>query len=248
MRVAVSELRAYHCVMNWSVIISVEHASNHVPNGIDLGVDPDVLDSHVAWDPGTAVIGEMLGRDLDAPVLLGSLTRLVVDLNRSPTNPDSIPDVAFGVPVPGNQRLDDAGRAARLAEYHTPYWKKAREWVRTRSKDRTLLHLSIHSFTPVLHGELRSMSVGVMYDPARPLELPFAESLIDALRARGIDTANNGPYDGRNDALVTTLRQEFPPDRYAGIQIEHNLKHIPEMEALGREVLAGLRQVLRREG
>lgn len=230
--------------MQLDPIITVEHASNHVPEGIDLGVDRLVLQSHVAWDPGTAAIGQMLSDALEAPLLLGTATRLVADLNRSPGNREAVPENAFGVPIPGNQGLTETERAARLARYHTHYWNVARDWVRARIDTRPVLHLSIHSFTPVLAGQRRSMSVGVMYDPARPLELQLARAWIEQLRNRGIETADNGPYDGRSDALTSALRHEFPADRYVAVQIEHNLKHMPEMGALGREVLAALRPVL----
>ena len=235
-----------HTQMDFDLIITVEHASNHVPAEVDLGVDREVLESHVAWDPGTKAIGELLSRGLDAPLLLGQATRLVADLNRSAHNREVVPEIAFGVPVPGNQRLDEAGRAERIARYHAGYWKQARAWVEERMTARPVLHLSIHSFTPVLHGVERPMSLGVMYDPARPLENPLAEALIGALRQRRIETADNGPYDGRADALVTSLRREHPENRYAGIQIEHSLKHLPDMNALGRVVLEALKEVLKR--
>ena len=230
--------------MDLDPIVTVEHASNHIPEGVELGVDPLVFQSHVAWDPGTAAVGRILSENLGAPLLLGTATRLVADLNRSPHNPEAVPEIAFGVPIPGNQGLTETERADRLARHHTPYWKMARDWVRARIDRRPVLHLSIHSFTPVLDGELRSMSVGIMYDPSRPLEVPLARAWIAALRDRGIETADNGPYDGRNDALTTALRREFPADRYVAIQIEHNLKHMPAMGALGEEVLAALQPVL----
>ena len=38
---------------------------------------------------------------------------------------------------------------------------------------KQVLHVAVHSFTPVLHGERRNADVGLLYDPARPRERAF---------------------------------------------------------------------------
>jgi predicted N-formylglutamate amidohydrolase len=211
-----------------NVVITAEHATNHVPAELGrLGLGDAVFASHVAWDPGVFEVASYLAEHLRAPLFMGSYTRLVADLNRSPDSPEVVPSVAFGVPVPGNAGLDEAARRARVEKYHTPYWNAVRAELERRlaETEGPVLHLSVHSFTGELHGNRREVELGLLYDPARALEDQLAEALEPALSARGFDTRKNEPYDGRADALVTANRKIYAAERYAGFELEisHNL-------------------------
>jgi predicted N-formylglutamate amidohydrolase len=201
-------------------VVSCEHASNAVPEGIELGVGPDVLDSHTAWDPGAAEIARLVADGLGTTAFLGTATRLYVDLNRSEQGPAVIPIVAFGVAIPGNATLDVADREARLA-HHRAYRNAVTEAVRqTLDQHGRCVHLSIHSFTPELHGAVRDFDCGVLYDPDSPADRVAADALFDALTAAGFATRRNEPYGGTGDGFTTTLRNTFGRDRYAGIEVE----------------------------
>jgi predicted N-formylglutamate amidohydrolase len=231
----------------FDVVISCEHASNAVPPEVDLGLPADILETHVAWDPGAHAVATLLARALGAPVFLGEWTRLLVDLNRSPWNPEVVPTVAFDVPVPGNQGLDTAARAARMARYHTPYWRRVQDEITARlarSPEARVLHLSIHSFTGEFRGEVRPMSMGIMMDPALPLEREAGDILLAELTAQGVHAVENQPYDGRADALCTSCRPVFGHDHYAGLEIELSQNHLDEIEALGQRLLQAV-QALR---
>lgn len=226
---------------DWFVLVTVEHASNAVPEGFDLGVDAEVFDSHVAWDPGARELGSILAADLSAPLFLGRYTRLLADLNRSPENPAAVPEVAFGVRVPANAGLSADDRAARLRRFHAPYWSRVRSTIEgalaVGHPERCVLHLSMHSFTGEFAGEVREMSMGVMLDPERRLERHAADRLLEHLERLGVHAVENEPYDGRGDALVTNLRRHLPEARYAGVQIEVSQNHLDEIEALGYRLL-----------
>lgn len=232
----------------WFVLITVEHASNAVPEGMNLGVDPDVLESHCAWDPGAADVASIIAAELTAPMFLGRYTRLVADLNRSPENPASVPDVVYGAAVPANEGLTPEARAARLRRFHQPYWTRVHSTVRgalaVGSAEACVLHLSVHSFTGEFAGEVREMSMGVMFDPDRRLERHAGNLLLEGLERLDVHAVENEPYDGRNDALTTAFRRRFPEDRYAGVQIEVSQNHLEEIDALGhrlRETLQWLK-------
>jgi predicted N-formylglutamate amidohydrolase len=226
---------------DWFVLITVEHASNAVPAGMDLGIPPEVLDTHVAWDPGAPAIASIMAAELAAPMFLGRYTRLVADLNRSPENPAAVPEVAFGVPIPANAGLAPDERAARLREFHEPYWTSVRTTIEgafaVGKPACRVLHLSVHSFTGEFAGEVREMSMGVMLDPSRRLERHAADLLLEGLVRLGVHAVENEPYDGRGDALVAALRRRFPQDRYAGVQIEVSQNHLEEIDALGHRLL-----------
>ena len=53
------------------MLIIADHASNHVPADIDLGIDPHLLDTHIAIDLGVAALAKALG----LPAILGGVSR-----------------------------------------------------------------------------------------------------------------------------------------------------------------------------
>ena len=65
------------------VLLIGDHASNHVPPGINLGIEPHLLGLHIASDIGVAPVARRLveARAVDAAVL-GGVSRLVIDCNR----------------------------------------------------------------------------------------------------------------------------------------------------------------------
>lgn len=207
----------------WAVVVTAEHAVNAVPSEYaELFRSRDaLLASHRGWDPGTLGLAGHLGGALDAPTLLGDVTRLLVDLNRSAHNPRVFSEITRALPR--------ADRAKLLDRFHRPHWDRARAAVSRGIADRgRVLHLGVHSFTPVLDGEERRPDLALLYDPARPKERALATRWADAL-ARAVPeraVRRNSPYRGAADGLTTAFRRAFPEGRYAGIEIEVNQRHV----------------------
>jgi predicted N-formylglutamate amidohydrolase len=129
-----------------------DHASNAVPRALDkLGLGPELLTQHIAWDPGAAEVARGLSARLDAPLVLGGYSRLVVDLNRPLRSPESMPEQSAGVVIPGNLNLTGQARAARVAALFVPYHQAVGRLLDALA-DRQPLLLSIHSFSPELGG------------------------------------------------------------------------------------------------
>jgi len=149
-----------------------------------------------------------------ASMLVAHYSRYVVDLNRPPHNPAVFSAVTRGLPRLERDRL--------LAHHHAPHWQR----VRARLAERTgrVVHLAIHSFTPVLHGERRDFEIGLLYDPSRLSERALARELAARLRHLQPDlrVRRNAPYRGVADGLATALRRELPNARYVGLEIELN--------------------------
>jgi len=203
------------------LVLSCEHASWTLPPGVDLGVPAEVLRSQAGWDHGAFEIAARWSEAVGLPVHAGAFTRMFVDLNRAADHADVIPTVSYGAPVPGNVHLTAGDRAARLATFHAPFWDAIRRDVRARLHDRgAVLHLSSHSFDPVLDPDVRTFDVGVLYDPAHAFEADLAERLMFQLRAAGLVVRANQPYSGTGPAVCTSLRQELAAERYAGIELE----------------------------
>jgi len=216
------------------LILSCEHARAALPEGLDLGLEAAALASHIAWDEGALELALDLARRTGAPLFEGEHSRLLVDLNRREEDPGVIPERAFGVLVPGNRGLSAQEREARLARYHRPYRARIVQAVELRDP---CLHLSLHSFTPTLHGQVRTVQVGVLYDPARAEEQRWADRLREALRAASLDARFNEPYLGTDEGLTTWLRERFPDPRYAGLELE---LHPAVDRALGARICAAV--------
>jgi predicted N-formylglutamate amidohydrolase len=203
------------------LVVSCEHASCEVPPAFqNLGVNERELRSHESYDEGAAPVAKEVAASFGVFPYLGAWSRILADCNRSPENPDAVPEVSFGLYVPGNARLSAADRAERLRRYHRPYRDAVRRAVRTVIDGGDVcLHLAVHSFTAEYEGERRDGEAGVLYDPSHPLETELSERMLFAMRAK-LDVRPNYPYSGTADALCTSLRAEMPRDRYAGVEIE----------------------------
>ncbi len=207
--------------MGRALVLSCEHATAFVPAAARLGLGEGEGTGHEAWDRGSHELALAVALELGAPLLSGQVSRLVVDLNRSRSTPGAVPQSSFGLPVPGNWSLSSEDRTKRLAALHRPYRRSLRHEIRRALRRHgRVVHLSIHSFTPVIGGTPREVQVGVLFDPARAAESVEAADLVAALRQAGLDARPNEPYEGISDGATTWLRTRFPDPDYAGLELE----------------------------
>lgn len=191
-------------------LLLCDHASNAVPAGIDLGVDADLMTRHIAVDIGAGPLTEALAVRLDAPAIIATLSRLVIDLHREPDNPGLVPVISDGHAIPGNI---DADRFDRIARFHTPYHRAIADQVR---QQRPAFIASIHSFTPALEtgSAPRPWEVGILYNR----DTRAARIAIELLAAAGIVTGDNQPYSGRD--LNTTLNRHAEANGIPSFAVE----------------------------
>lgn len=201
-----------------------DHASNAIPRGLDqLGLGPELLTQHIAWDPGAAEVARGLSARLDAPLVLGGYSRLVVDLNRPLRSPESMPEQSAGVVIPGNLNLTRQARAARVAALFVPYHQAVARLLDVLA-DRQPLLLSIHSFSPELGGQVRPWQVGVAYGRDHRL----GDLMRHALAVEGdVRIGDNQPY-AIEDAFDYTL-----PTHGEGRGIAHVMIEIRQDELRG---------------
>jgi predicted N-formylglutamate amidohydrolase len=196
-----------------ALLVTCEHAGNAVGSrAAAFRGQPDVLRTHRAWDPGAAVLARELAAACHAPLHEGQFTRLLIDLNRRENS-----KAVFSSYTP----LDARGQ---LLEFHRN-WRAAvlADALRLSRRGR-LLHVSCHSFTPEMHGEVRNAEIGLLYDPRRALEKRTADAWHAALREAlpGARVRRNYPYKGISDGVTSWLRRELPATRYAGFELELN--------------------------
>lgn len=229
-----------------AIVVTVEHGGSRVParyRPLFAGHDA-VLRGHRGRDPGALVMGRELAARFRAPLIASTTTRLLVDLNRSPGHPRLFSEFTLPLPQPERERV--------FAQHWRPYRDEVERriagWVR---KGRRVLHVSSHSFTPMLDGEVRTADIGLLYDPRRTAERAFARRWREALRDLDprLRIRMNYPYAGRADGLTRDLRHRFPAGRYLGLEIEVNQRFASTggraWAALRRTVLASLEVALR---
>lgn len=173
-----------------------DHAGRLVPAALGtLGLGEDERRRHIGWDIGVAALGASLATALDAPFIRQRYSRLVVDCNRDPAASDAMPAASDGTPIPGNDDLSAANKAARLQAIHAPYHQAiAAALAARRHAGRPTVLVSLHSFTPALRtvGRQRPWQVGVLHDRG---DTRFARGLLHRLRADpALVVGDNEPY------------------------------------------------------
>ena len=196
------------------MLIIADHALNHVPADIDLGIDPHLLNTHIAIDLGVAALAKALG----LPAILGGVSRLVVDLNREDDAPHIIPIASDGHAIPGNAITQDA-RAARIKRFWHPYHDYISHII---SKNNPKLLISLHSFTPQLASDpdqQRPWEVGILYNQ----DDRAARIAIPALAEAGVIVGDQLPYSGLLLNATMNHHGEGRGIPYLGIEMRQDL-------------------------
>jgi predicted N-formylglutamate amidohydrolase len=177
-------------------LLLCDHAGRYIPPGLGrLGLPEHECRRHIGWDIGAADVTRSLALLLDAPAVLCHTSRLVIDPNRRPGGPGSIPETSDGTFVPGNRGIDAAEARRRFRRYFVPYHRAiARQIARLRRRIGVPVIVSIHSFTPILQRAWRPWEVAVLWDEDDRLAAPALEGL---RRDRSLRVGDNEPYSGR---------------------------------------------------
>ena len=214
------------------LILTCEHASNKLPAAFKKAVPADVQETHRAYDIGACSVFRKLVKFAKPEFFCeGKYSRLFVDLNRTLTNKSAFSEFYEAL------EASDKAAAEKAKAQATTYWQEYRttieKFVESAIKPNTraakskpsVVHLGIHSFTPVLNGKVRNADIGILYDPSRPKECELAQVIKAEIKRLHpeMKVRFNYPYKGTSDGLTTTLRKKIGP-RYAGLEIEINQK------------------------
>lgn len=176
-------------------LVTCDHATNRVPvtvGGGDLGIAPEDMARHIAYDVGALGLAQELARLLDSPLIASDFSRLVIDPNRGEDDPTLVMKLYDGTIIPTNRHVDAAEVERRLETLYRPYHAAYAE-LAARRADTVIL--AIHSFTPFLKGRsLRPWHVGVLHDAQ---DARLSRALITRLAQEAdICTGDNEPYAG----------------------------------------------------
>lgn len=203
-------------------LVTCEHGGNRVPpryRPLFAGFDA-LLESHRGFDPGALALARELAAALGAPLFFSTTSRLLIDLNRSTGHPKLYSEAT--------RRAPTAVRREILEGHYLPYRDRVEAHIAAAvAGGNRVVHVSSHSFTPVLDGEVRNADVGLLYDPARAGEAELCRRWQACLEeaAPGLRVRRNYPYTGKSDGFTAYLRRSFPADAYLGVELEINQQH-----------------------
>jgi len=225
-----------------SLLLTCEHGGNRIPReyaSLFRGA-ASVLASHRGWDPGALTLARLLARRLRRPLLSVTWSRLFVEANRAPTNRRIWSRFTAPLPKDERQRI--------LDRWWRPHREEVEAAVAEAARDRRVVHVAVHSFTPELDGEVRNAEVTFLYDSHRRGEADLCRRWA-AILARldpSLRLRYNYPYRGSSDGLTTWLRRRFPEARYVGIELEINQALVggPGWRRLQEQIAASLRELL----
>jgi predicted N-formylglutamate amidohydrolase len=200
-------------------IITCEHGGNGIPapyRRLFQG-QRELLDSHRGYDPGSLVMAKALASAFAVPLVASTVSRLLIDLNRSIGHPQLFSAVTRGAPAQTRARI--------VGEHYRPYRTQVERLVgRAVARGHRVIHISSHTFTAELDGRVRRADVGLLYHPGRRGEAEVCARWKETLVASApeLRVRRNYPYTGKGDGLTSHLRLRFAQSDYVGIELEVN--------------------------
>jgi len=200
------------------LVVTCEHASNRVPAPLRVAAaDRPYLESHWGWDIGAAAVARRLVEATGSVGVLAGFSRLVCDANRVWEAPGCIVEEVGGHRLTFNRDLDLVERQRRKDRCHDAFHGAVDDLVQARVQTGGDLGLlSIHSFTPELGDEVRTMEAGVLFDD----HSATASRLRGALEAEGVATALNEPYTGADGELIYSAARHGGGHGLAYLELE----------------------------
>ena len=219
-------------------VITCEHGGNNIPPAYAPYFEEadTLLQTHRGFDPGALELYHLLAKELGDFSQYSQTSRLLVELNRSLHHKSLFSSIS--------KKLQPSVRKEIIASYYLPYRSLVEEKISNfLSEGNSVIHISVHSFTPELDGEIRKADIGLLYDPARKDEKAFCEQWKKQLKelSPAATVRMNYPYKGTADGFTTYLRKRFPKG-YTGIELEVNQKHAHKPE-VNEAVLKSIQQL-----
>lgn len=203
------------------LILTCEHGGNDIPKRYQTYFKGSqlVLNSHRGFDLGALDLFKTL-EPLADYTLHSEISRLLIELNRSLHHPKLFSEFT--------KTLPEADKTALIQSHYLVYRNQVettiRQWIES---GEPVLHISVHSFTPVLNNTERHADIGLLYDSKNAAEKTFCKKFKNALKTAhpNLNVRFNYPYLGKADGFPTYLRKQFPSN-YIGIEIEVNQKYV----------------------
>lgn len=204
------------------LLLTCEHGGNRIPEAYkSYFINEATLKTHRGYDLGALDLFHFLEPLSDAS-FFSTTSRLLIELNRSLHHKRLFSEFS--------SELSKKEKDELITAYYVPYRTAVENNIKSYvEKGESVLHLSIHSFTPELNGAKRNCDIGLLYDSKKKQEREFCKRYKVALLEQdsNLHVRFNYPYLGKADGFTTYLRKQFPTN-YLGIEIEINQKFASE--------------------
>jgi len=197
------------------IVCVADHASNFVPEDMQLGIDPALLETHIGYDIGTGGIADRLARRHAIPAHIACVSRLVCDLHRHEDQDGVMPMSSDGHLIAGNIGAD---LDKRLVKYHRPYHDALGKWLDAAQPE---LIVALHSFTPTLEtsNEERPWEVALLYNQ----DDSAAQHAMRLFSEEGLTVGDNVPYSGKQLNATMDRHAEAHGRHYITVEIRQDL-------------------------
>jgi len=192
-----------------------DHASNHVPDDVPIGVPKNLLDTHIAVDIGVEGVADRLARRHGIAAHIACISRLVCDMHRDEDDPAVVPISSDGHLIPGNIGADVE---SRLDQFHRPYHDVLGRFIEAVNPE---LIVAVHSFTPQLDSskEERPWEVSLLYNQ----DGSAARHAIRLFKEQGVNVGDNVPYSGKELNATMDRHAEAKGRKYLTVEIRQDL-------------------------
>lgn len=221
----------------YELVLTCEHAGNQIPKEylpLFTSATAD-LKSHLGWDPGALAITQNLAECFQLDYQSFEVSRLLIEVNRSLGNAQVFSKYS--------NKLSEEDKNRLIQTYYQPYRGKVMGKIQGLvDQGKKVVHLSVHTFTPVFDQVIREVEIGLLFDENRNSEKDFCEEWKETLQDYLHTTRLNEPYKGSDDGFTTMLRTKFNDEMYLGLELEVSQKFVGT--ARFEEVKNGISQTL----
>ena len=205
------------------IVLTCEHGGNEVPEHLQhlFLSNKQILHTHKGLDLGALDLFNQLKPLADFSIS-NTTSRLLIELNRSLHHKNLFSEFS--------KTLSTSEKKELINSYYLVYRNKVEDSIRNYIREGyEVLHISVHSFTPILNSIERNCDIGLLYDPSNINEKEFSHEFRKKILEQNslLNVRYNYPYLGRMDGFTTYLRKQFQYN-YVGIEIEVNQNYVLE--------------------
>ena len=229
---------------NTVLILSCTHGVNTVPPELLDIFDhhKKILNSRHAFDPGCLDLTRYLSQHIRCEYTSSSVTHLLVDCNRYTKNDRCFSRFTRYLSLDIKQKI--------IEQYYQPFNQATHKLIQDHiDAGDQVLHISLRTFQPIIHGLYRNAAIGILYDPHRHAEKEVARIWRGLLlqQSPAYRVRMNYPYAGIKFNLQKSLRKQYMEADYLGLQLTVNhmlLDHKDTKPQMFGVINSSLRQLL----
>lgn len=214
----------YTFVMNKTILLlTCEHSGNKIPQEYThlFSESAELLKTHRGYDLGAGSLAFHFAENLNSKLFITNISRLVVDTNRSLWRRTIFSEITKKLPKSEKQTI--------LDRYYFPHNKAIEDFAKKETgTGNRIVHIAVHTFTPVLKGEVRTTDIGLLFNPQRTNEKHFCALWKKEIMKNFPENKVrfNYPYRGKPDGVAARLRKKHDNNIYLGIELEVNQKFV----------------------